>query len=276
MKERRLCRQAIAGIIFIALWTSPAEARADETFEIGPYAAWRRPLTPPFFPGHPPIRRDVAGAALEWTDAPAPERNGWVLRFGGAVEHQADCPTSASCPFPAGGGDRFVDQTETGTTLPDNHVEYGAHARAGWFWRAVQLEGGLLAYTASIAGTPPPPREPFLLPDAVARFGRRNTFIAVGFGAFTGSAVVSPATYLQGQLLFADRWTTAVTSSFHGGWREIDPYSYFRYDVALRYRIASSARIGVGLALTHGDPAGARLRLGGELRITFEWIRPEQ
>lgn len=272
-------RQGLPGLMAVGLLLAEGPARADETFEVAPYAAWRRPLAPPFSPGPPPIRRSIAGAAVEWTDAPAPERNGWVLRFGGAVEHQADCPTSASCPFPSGGGPRRVDLTERATTLPENHVEWGAHARGGWFWRSLQLEGGLLAYTTSIAGSPPRPREVMILPDAVARVGSRMSFVALGFGSFTGASVLTPMTYLQGQLLFAERWTTTFTLAAHSqplASRDVDPYMHIRHDAALRYRVNRAIRVGVGLALTHNDPDAARTRLGGEMRLMFEWCRPEQ
>jgi hypothetical protein len=262
----------------VALLLVASPAHADETLEIAPYAAWRRPLSPPFFPGHPAIRRSIAGAALEWTDAPLPERNGWVLRFGGAVEHQADCPTSASCLFPSGGGGRVVDLTEYSTTLPENHVEWGAHARAGWFWRVVQLEGGLLAYTTTIAGSPPQPRDVKLLPDAVARIGTRTSFGAIGFGTFTSAAVMTPMTYLQGQFVFARRWTATFTLAAHAppiASYEVDPYMHVRHDLLLRYRIIRAARVGIGLGLTHEDPDAPRTRLGGEVRFVFEWIRPD-
>lgn len=268
-----LVRAARAMLVASSLIALPA--RADETIEIAPYAAWRRPLTAPNFPGPPAIRRSIAGGAIEWTDAPAPERTGWVLRFGGAVEHQADCPTVASCPFPSGGGARVVDRTEYRSTLPDNHIEWGAHARGGWFWRAVQLEGGLLLYTQTIADAP---RELMLLPDGVARVGTRTTFVALGFGSFSSVNILSPMTYLQGQVAFADRWTTALTVGAHAGpiaARDIDPYTHLRYDVALRYRVNPAVRAGVGLALTQNDPDAPRTKLGGELRFMLEWLRPE-
>lgn len=253
-------------------------ARADETIAITPYAAWRRPLTPLTFPGQPSIRKNVVGGAIEWTDAPAENRTGWVLHFGGAIEHHADCPTSASCPWPSGGGARTVDLTEYSIVLPDNHVEYGAHARGGWFWRAVQLEGGLLVYTASLSGTPPPPREVTILPDAVARVGTRTSFVALGFGSFTGATTLTPMTYLQGELAFAERWATTLTFAGHNfpfAAREVAAHQNLRFDVAARYRLAPAYRVGLGLALSSTDPSAPRTRLGGELRITFEWLRPE-
>jgi hypothetical protein len=202
-----------------------------------------------------------------------------VLRFGGALQHEADCPTSASCPWPSGSGARFVAQTETGTTLPDNHLEYGAFGRFGWFWRGVQLEGGLLVYTASLAGTPPPPREVTILPDAVARFGRRETFVAIGFGTFTGASVLTPATYLQGELAFAERWSTTFTLAGHNApfaARDVAAHSHLRFDVAVRHRIVPAIRAGIGLGLTSTDPyAPSSTRLGGELRFMIEWLRPE-
>jgi hypothetical protein len=271
-------RRGLACLVAVGFSFVEAPARADETLELTPYAAWRRPLAPPFSPGHPSIRRSIGGAAFEWTDAPQPERNGWVLRFGGAIEHQADCPTSASCPFPSGGGGRVVDSTEYSTTLPENHVEYGAHARGGWFWRAVQLEGGLLAYTTTIAGKPPQPRDVKLLPDFVARIGTRTTFGAIGFGTFAAAAIMTPMTYLQGQVVFARRWTATFTLAAHVqpiASYEVDPYMHVRHDLLLRYRLVRSARLGVGLGLTHQDPDAARTRLGGELRFVFEWVRPE-
>lgn len=167
--------------------------------------------------------------------------------------------------------------TSTSTVLPENHVEYGAHARFGWFWRGVQLEGGLLAYTASLSGTPPPPREVFILPDAAARFGRRDAFVAIGFGAFTGAAILLPGTYLQGELAFADRWATTLTFAGHNfpfAARDVAAYQHMRFDVALRYRVGPAIRGGVGFGLTTTDP-DRPTKLGGEIRFTVEWTRRE-
>lgn len=267
-----------AFLVLPAVLASSTSARADETIEVTPYAAWRRPLTPLTFPGHPAVRRNVVGGAVEWTDAPPPNRTGWVMRFGGAVEHQADCPTSASCPWPSGGGARVVDQTESSTTLPDNHVEWGALARFGWLWRSVQLEGGLLVYTASLSGTPPPPREVTILPDVVARLGTRSAFVALGFGTFTGASILTPMTYLQGELAFADRWASTLTLAGHNhplAARDVDAYQHLRFDVAMRYRMSRALRAGIGFALTTNDPDAARRRLGGELRFMLEWTRIE-
>ena len=271
-------RQGLAGAIFVGAVSSSSVARADETISFSPYVAWRRPLTPLTFPGQPNLRKNVAGAAIEWLDGPKPERDGWVLRFGGALEHEADCRTSAACAWPAGGGPREVDLVETNTVLPNNHVEYGAFGRFGWFWRAVQLEGGLLVYTASLSGTPPPPREVFILPDAVARFGRRETFIAIGFGSFAGVSILTPATYVQGELAFADRWATTLTFAGHNSpfaARDVAAHQHLRMDLAMRYRVVPAIRVGLGIGLTTTDPDAPRTKLGGELRFMVEWLRPE-
>lgn len=139
----------------------------------------------------------------------------------------------------------------------------------------MQLEGGLLLYTQTIADAQ---RELMLLPDAVARIGTRATFVALGFGSFSSVNVLAPMTYLQGQLVFADRWTTTLTMGAHAGpiaARDIDPYTHVRHDVALRYRVNGNVRAGIGLGLTHNDPDAPRTKLGGELRFMLEWLRPE-
>jgi hypothetical protein len=117
-----------------------------------------------------------------------------------------------------------------------------------------------------------------LLPDGVARFGSRSTYVALGFGSFTGATILAPMTYLQGQLDFADRWTTTLTIGAHAGpiaARDIDPYTHLRHDVALRYRVNRTIRAGIGFALTQNDPDAPRTKLGGELRFMLEWLRPE-
>lgn len=135
-----------------------------------------------------------------------------------------------------------------------------------------------MVFTASLSGSPPPPRELTILPDAVARVGTRTTFFAVGFGSFTGATILSPATYVQGELGFAERWATTLTIAAHNGpfgARDIDAYQYLRFDVATRYRVNRAIRAGVGLGVTTNDSYSSRTRLGGELRFVFEWMRSE-
>ena len=264
----------MVGKAALAVFLFAGSVRAEETIAFTPYAAWRRPLTPISFPGPPSIRRNIVGAAVEWLDAPQPERTGWTLRFGAAVEHQADCPTSASCPWPGGGGSRLVDRTEFTSLLPENHVEWGANARGGWSWRAFQFEGGLLVYTASVANRS---REINVLPDAVVRVGSRSAFAALGFGSFTGASLLSPSLYLQGELAFADRWATTFTFAGHNqpfAAQDVSPYQHLRWDLALRYRVVPAVRAGLGLALTTTDP-DRPTKLGGDVRFIVEWTRRE-
>jgi hypothetical protein len=84
-------------------------------------------------------------------------------------------------------------------------------------------------------------------------------------------------TYLQGELGFAERWATTFTFGAHAGLigsPEVDRYEHLRFDVAMRYRINATIRASIGLALTRNNP-DQRARLGGELRLTFEWLRPD-
>ena len=73
--------------------------------------------------------------------------------------------------------------------------------------------------------------------------------------------------------------TTTFTFGAHAGFiqsREVDRYAHLRFDVAMRYLISASIRTGIGLALTRNDTSLAfPVRLGGELRLTFEWLRPD-
>jgi hypothetical protein len=129
------------------------DAHADE-IEATVYAARKRPLAATSSPGEPDIKRNIVGGGVEYVDAPPADANGWVLRVGVAVEHQADCAwASPSCPFPSSGGPRTVDLPAGTAHLAADHVEAGAHARVGYVWRVLQVEGGVLVYSTKVPGT---------------------------------------------------------------------------------------------------------------------------
>lgn len=226
-------RLAVVVLVVGLVTSASAVARADEIGEATVYAASKRPLDD--------VKRNIAGVGLEWIDAPAPTRSGWTLRFGAAIEHEADCAwTKPTCPFPSGSGPEVND-----------HVEAGAHARIGWMWRLVQIEGGVLAYGTST-----------VRPDVVARFGTRTMFLAVGHGTYAAPTMLAPLIFVQGELGFAERWTTTLTA----GASPYDRLRHDRFDFAMHYRLTRNLRIGEGLALAH-----ARAVLGGEARLEVAW-----
>ncbi|HEY8072853.1 MAG TPA: hypothetical protein VIF62_02055 [Labilithrix sp.] len=252
--------------IFVALlaMTIADAARADE-IEGTIYAARRRPLAAESSPGNPDVKRSVFGGGVEWLDAPAEEKDGWVLRVGAAVEYQSDCAwDAASC-----GATRTIDQGTYTSTLPDDHVEAGGHARAGYVWRFLEAEAGLLVYSATYAGragVEPAPQTSFV-PDVVARVGSRRTFVAVGYGSFAAPTMLSPLLYLQAELAFAEQWSTALTA----GDCELDDYRHERFDLTLRYRVTKNLLLGEGLALTYARRLDGGAALGGDARFSVAW-----
>lgn len=230
-------------LIAAAVASAARTAHAEETVEAAVWAASRRPLAPP------ELQRNVAGIGVEWIDAPARSRTGWTLRFGAAVEHQADCArVEPQCAFPGAG---------------DAHVEGGAHVRVGWMWRHVQLEGGIVAFSRTTPATPAPIAESKLLPDAVVRVGTRTVFLAFGYGTHAAPTMLAPLFFAQAEIGFAERWTTTLTA----GTRPLDDVlRHDRYDFGMRYQLTKTIRIGEGLAL-----ASAYGRLGGEARLELGW-----
>jgi hypothetical protein len=245
-------------------------AHADE-LESTVFAARKRPLAAVHFPGGPDIKRNIAGVGLEWVDAPPDDKNGWLVRVGAAIEYQADCSwTQPTCPFPSGGGSRLVDMVEYQSTLPDNHVEAGGHARAGYAWGPVQLEAGVLVHSATYAGSygqQPVPSTGFV-PDVVARVGWRRTFVAVGYGSFAASTILAPVFFLQAEAGFAERWSTTLTV----GESQLDGYTHDRLDFGMRYRLTKTIRVGEGVALTHARRIDGEPTFGGEARLLAAWI----
>lgn len=253
----------------IAIFARARTAHADESIEGTIYAANERPLAARTFPGSPDLKRAIVGLGVEWIDAPPRTRNGWTLRFGAAVEHQADCAWSQpTCPFPGGGGPREVDMVESLSELPQNHVEGGAHVRVGWLWKHVQLEGGVLAFSRT---TPTfalgPKSQSTILPDVVARFGTRTIFLALGHGTYAAPTLLAPMFFVQGEVGFADRWATTFTAG-------TDPFSglrHDRFDFAMRYQLTRNLGLGEGLVLSYARTSDGHPRLGGEARVEVAW-----
>lgn len=236
-----------AALIATVVASAPRVARADDIAEATVYAANKRPL------GSDAQRRNVAGVGVAWVDAPPPTRTGWTLRFGAAIEHEAECEAvRATCPFPGGDTD---------------HVEGGAHVRVGWLWRYVQLEGGVLAFSRTITTgnvtqvTQVTQKESTFLPEVVARLGPRTLFLAVGHGTYVAPTLLAPLLYVQAEIGFAERWATTLTA----GTVLLSELRHERFDLGMRYQLTRNLRTGEGLAL-----ASAR-RLGGEARIEVAW-----
>lgn len=244
-------------------------AHADDLLEGTAYVAARRPLEANRFPGPPNIRRNIVGAALEWEHLPVIDESGVTLRAGAAVEHQADCARESGCAFPGGSGPRQIDQAEYTSTLPDNHVEVGGHARIGWSWRYVALEGGALAYRHTLASNyrTEPPAGVSVVPDLVLRVGERNAYLALGYGSFAATTLIAPGAYVQGAVGFAERWRTVLT----GAYDDVVGYFTWRVDVALAYRVTERIRVGAGFALTWVGPKTDR-SVGGDMRLQVAWL----
>ena len=254
-----------AGVVIIVLSCAASSARADELVEGTVYAASKRPLAATDFPGPPDVKRHIVGAGIEWLETPPRDQSGFVLRVGAAVEHHADCPwTEPSCPFPSGGGPREVDMREYRSLLPENRVEAGAHARVGWAWSVVQLEAGVLVYSATHPTVAPvaPGGTTSVLPDIVGRFGSRATFVAAGYGTYAAPTILAPGPYLQGEVAFAERWSTTLTA----GLIDVDDYRHFRFDLALRAFVTSHVGVGTGFAMTYAHRLADQSAFGGELR----------
>lgn len=223
---------------FVLAALAARHAGASETVEGTVYAANARPVAGTA-PGD--ARQNVVGAAIAWLDAPSEAHAGWTLRFGAALQHRAECAArEPSCAFPASG---------------DARIDGGAHARAGWFWRLAQVEGGVLAFGKSI------------VPDVVGRLGTRRTFLALGHGTWAAPTILAPMLYVQAAIGFAERWATALT----GGIGTFTDLRHDRLDLAMRFGATKNLRIGEGLSIARARLHDGRTLLGGEARLEVAW-----
>lgn len=259
-------RLSFCAVSFCALLFA-STARADDRVEASVYAAAKRPLQAMSSLGSD-LNRNIVGGAVEWAHGPAVDQSGWLLRVGGALEHQADCGRSRDCPFPLGGGSRTVENVEGNRSLSPNHGEVGAHARVGWLWTHLQLEAGALVYTQSFGSSRSTTRRDVsVVPDVVLRGGVRRTFLALGYGSYAATTIVAPGPYVQTALAFAERWQAALT----GGYHDVVGYYTWRVDLGLSYRVTKNLRIGDGFGLTWAGSNRSR-KVGGDLRVDVAWL----
>ena len=104
------------------------------------------------------------------------------------------------------------------SVLPENHVEGGARARVGYVARDAAFEGGILAWTDTLAGglASRPSRRVRAAPDIVFHMGSRTNFVELGFGSYGASTIRYGGIYLQGGLALTERWSSTLAVGIHG------------------------------------------------------------